>query len=109
MLNAIRNVFSKSYEDLKGPDFKKKCEESSGVLIDVRTPGEVAAGTIAGSMHIDIMSPGFTAKINQLDKDKSYFLFCRSGNRSGKACEYMTGQGFKAYNLAGGIGEWPGA
>ena len=109
MLNAIRNVFSKSYEDLNGSDFKRKYEESRGVLVDVRTAGEVAAGTIPDSLHIDLMSPDFAAKINQLDRSKSYFPFCRSGNRSGKVCEYMTSQGFKAYNLAGGIGEWPEA
>ncbi|MDX5420555.1 MAG: rhodanese-like domain-containing protein, partial [Hymenobacteraceae bacterium] len=49
----------------------------------------------------------FQNALGSLDKDKEYFVFCRSGNRSGSACELMSAQGFKCYNLAGGIGAWP--
>jgi rhodanese-related sulfurtransferase len=47
------------------------------------------------------------ASLGKLDKDKEYFVFCRSGNRSGSACKLMADQGFKVYNLAGGVGAWP--
>ena len=57
------NLFSSEtigYKNLGGKEFKEEYEVSrSPVLIDVRTPGEYASGTIAGSKNIDIMSPSF--------------------------------------------------
>jgi len=76
-------------------------------LIDVRTAGEYALGTIKGSKNLDIMSPRFEDSICKLDKDREYFIFCRSGSRSGQACSMMARQGLTVNNLAGGIAEWP--
>lgn len=107
MFDFLKSTFSKSYEDLGGSDFKTKFETTkNAMLLDVRTPGEFSSGTIKGAKNIDFMAADFARKIEQLDKSKEYFLFCRSGNRSGRACEMMTAKGFKAYNLAGGIGAW---
>jgi rhodanese-related sulfurtransferase len=45
--------------------------------------------------------------VSELDKSKSYAIYCRSGKRSVDACEVMTEIGFKSiYNLNGGIIEW---
>ncbi len=100
--------FKKAYEDLNGTQFKQNFENTAGaVLLDVRTPGEFMSGTIPNAVNIDIMSYDFQSKIANLDKDKTYFVFCRSGNRSGQACSVMSDLGLKTYNLAGGIGAWP--
>jgi len=105
------NLFSigtKNYENLRGPEFKEKYNQSkSAVLVDVRTPGEFRSGTVRGARNIDFMSPNFGSQIATLDKGKEYFLLCRSGSRSGQACNLMAKEGFKVYNLAGGIGDWP--
>jgi len=94
--------------DLSGEEFKKKFESTPGaVLVDVRTPGEYRSGTIQGARNIDFLSPDFKNDFLKLDKNKSYFLFCRSGNRSGQACRMLAKEGYKVYNLDGGIGEWP--
>ncbi|MDZ4846997.1 MAG: rhodanese-like domain-containing protein [Chitinophagales bacterium] len=107
MFDFLKSTFSKSYEDLGGTDFKKKFEATkNAALLDVRTAGEFSSGTIKGAKNIDFMAADFAKKIEQLDKSKEYFLFCRSGNRSGKACELMSSKGFKTYNLASGIGAW---
>lgn len=107
MMNLFKNAFAKSYEDLSGPDFRKLYESTqNAVLLDVRTADEFASGTIKGAKNIDFLSVGFSEKIGHLDKSNTYFLFCRSGNRSGKACDAMASKGFKVYNLAGGIGAW---
>jgi rhodanese-related sulfurtransferase len=99
---------TKLYEDLDGRTFKEKFEGTKGaMLLDVRTPGEFKAGTIHGAINLDMMSPSFRSEISKLDKSKEYFLLCRSGNRSGQACKLMAKEGFKAYNLAYGIGDWP--
>jgi rhodanese-related sulfurtransferase len=109
MLSAIRNMFKTNYQNLSGAEFKKIYESTpNAVLLDVRTAGEVAQGEIKGHKHIDMMSASFSEKISKLDKDKSYFIYCRSGNRSGQACNFMHEKGFtKLYNLSGGIGAYP--
>jgi rhodanese-related sulfurtransferase len=53
------------------------------------------------------MASDFTAQLSKLDKSKSYFVFCRSGNRSGNAVSMMKKEGFNAFNLVGGIGAFP--
>jgi rhodanese-related sulfurtransferase len=99
---------TKNYENLSGREFKEKFLATPGaVLIDVRTPGEFRSGSIKGARNIDIMSPSFASTINTLDKDKTYFMFCRTGNRSGQACNFMAKQGFKVYNLSGTPNDWP--
>lgn len=105
MLNSF---FSKSEFDLDGYHFKKTFEETANTqLIDVRTPAEVASGTIGKAINIDFMSGDFGAKIKKLNPDKTYFVFCRSGGRSAGAVKQMQGAGLRAYNLVGGIGAWP--
>ena len=105
------NLFSmgtKAFEDLGGREFKDKFTATAGaVLVDVRTAGEFSSGTIQGAKNIDFMSPDFKEQFLKLDKNKEYFLFCRSGNRSGQACNILSKEGYKVYNLAGGVGAWP--
>lgn len=96
-------------ENLSGRAFKKQLEESDkAVLLDVRTAGEFSGGTIPGSKNIDFLSPAFAKKAEGLDKEATYFVFCRSGNRSGQACKMMHKMGFDVRNLSGGIGDFPG-
>jgi phage shock protein E len=68
--------------------------KSVAAVIDVRTPDEVATGHLHGSMHIDIQGSDFASKMNELDKSANYVVYCRSGNRAGKAIEWMTQNGF---------------
>jgi rhodanese-related sulfurtransferase len=105
------NLFSigtKAYENLSGRDFRQKFEATKGaVLVDVRTAGEFSSENIKGAKNIDFMSSTFLSQFSKLDKEKEYFLYCRSGNRSGQACNLLSKEGFKVYNLDGGIGAWP--
>lgn len=95
-------------ENLNGRAFKKQFEASpSSVLLDVRTAGEFAGGTIPGAKNIDFLSPSFGNKVSHLDMDATYYLFCRSGNRSAQACKLMHKMGYDVRNLSGGIGEYP--
>ena len=84
--------------------------DDNAVIIDVRTENEVADGIIQKAIHIDIYKgQEFVNEIEELDKDKNYYVYCRSGNRSGQACNIMDQLGFEnAYNLEGGILEWEG-
>lgn len=93
--------------NLNGSEFKTQFEQSTNaVLLDVRTPDEFNSGHLPSSTNLDIMSFEFRDEITKLDKNKTYFVYCRSGNRSGQACMMMMDLGLKAYNLVGGIGAW---
>lgn len=81
--------------------------EKDAVLLDVRTPTEVADGAIPGAVNIDFTAPDFMEKITALDKEKTYFVYCKAGGRSARAIEQMKGSGFtKLYNLKGGYDAW---
>ncbi len=95
------------YEDIGVEAFKGKMAEPGIVLIDVRTPEEIAEGKIEGAMELNYYDDNFAEELGKMDKDKTYLIYCRSGNRSGKACKLMQEQGFsKLYNLEGGYIEW---
>ena len=97
-----------SYQDLGPQEFKKGFEgNASAVIIDVRTPAELTEGSIDGHIMMNIMDPSFPQKLQALNKEVPYYVYCRSGNRSGQACRYMSSLGFKElYNLQGGIIAW---
>lgn len=93
--------------DLPPAQFKSQLEAERGLLLDVRTPGEIARGKLAGASVIDFNSPKFEQKVSLMARDKPVFVYCASGNRSGQAVALMTKLGFTAvHNLAGGIGAW---
>ena len=85
-------------------------ESEESVIIDVRTDDEFSTGYIGGAVNIDFyMGNKFISEIDKLDKSKSYFIYCKSGARSGQTCELMKQKGFKkVYNLEGGILGWTG-
>ena len=72
------------------------------VIIDVRTPAEFASGHLDGAVNIDVQSPDFAAQIMELDPNGDYFVYCRSGNRSGQAIAQMNQMGFNGENLTNG-------
>jgi len=99
---------AKTYEYLDGPEFKEKfLASASAQLVDVRTPAEFRSGSIKGAKNIDFAAASFKEQFLKLDKGKEYFLFCRSGTRSGQACAAMVKEGYKVYNLDGGVSAWP--
>ncbi len=84
--------------------------DENAVFLDVRTDDEVAEGYIPNAKHIDIyLGQGFLDELNTLDKSKTYYVYCRSGNRSAQACAIMNSIGFEnTNNLLGGFSEWQG-
>lgn len=99
MANLLQDEWTKKYE-----------ADDNAVLLDVRTEAEYLQGHIPNAVLIDIyQGQGFVYKVDELDKSKNYYVYCRSGARSGQACNIMNKLGFEnAYNLVGGIIEWRG-
>lgn len=85
-------------------------EDGNSIVLDVRTQEEVDMGIIPNALHIDIYKgQGFIDDVEKLDKTKNYYVYCRSGARSGQACAILNELGFEnAYNLEGGYNAWIG-
>jgi len=77
-----------------------------GIIIDVRTQDEYEQGSLHDALiGYNFSSGEFEEKLDSLDKDKTYYLYCASGNRSGKAARLMTEKGFKNVNNLGGYSD----
>lgn len=100
------NFLSKSGGDRNMSDWKQKIEEEPGVIVDVRTQNEYDQGHLADAdLQFDFNSGEFEEKVDDLDKDKTYYLYCRTGNRSGKAAELMKKRGFENVHNIGGFND----
>ena len=88
----------------------KAQEDENAVILDVRTEDECNEGIIPNAIAIDIYKgQGFVYKIEELDKSKNYYVYCKAGGRSAQACNIMNQLGFETtYNLLGGMMEWHG-
>ncbi|GIP40832.1 rhodanese-like domain-containing protein [Paenibacillus sp. J31TS4] len=75
-------------------------------IVDVREPQEWAAGHLSGSLHIPLGQ--LPQRAGELDREREIILVCRSGNRSGLACELLGEQGFRTVNMTGGLLAWTG-
>lgn len=84
--------------------------DNRAVILDVRTQEEFAEGYIPGAVQIDFyQGQGFLDGLEELDKSRNYYVYCRSGVRSEQACAVMQSIGFSnTYNLPGGIMDWEG-
>ena len=80
------------------------------VIVDVRTPEEFAESRIEGAINLDMQDPGFAAGLDALDRDATYVVYCRSGNRAQAATAQMDQAGFTTvYEIEGGIVAWTDA
>lgn len=98
----------KSPQTLSAVDFNKKISATpDAIILDVRTEGEYAEGSIEHSVNINFNGSDFEKTINGMDHDKTYFVYCRSGGRSSSAANFMRSNGFKnVYDLKGGLLAW---
>ncbi len=94
-------------KDLNVQEFNKMVKEKPGIILDVRTRGEIAKGAIPGHVDIDFFDEEFEKKVEKLDKSQPVYIYCASGGRSGEAMEMMKNKGFtEVYNLEGGYIAW---
>ena len=80
---------------------------SENIILDVRTKEECSESKIPGSLNIDYYSENFKDNLDKLNKNLNYYIYCRSGNRSGKTVMILREKGFNnVFNLEGGILAW---
>ncbi len=88
-------------------ELKALLEKETIQLVDVRTPDEINAGFIEKAIFANYFDEDFVTKATkQLDKNKPVYLYCRSGNRSGKSAKLLKEKGFVVYNVLGGFNKW---
>lgn len=97
--------------NLSQQDWTSQLEaDSNAVILDVRTEDECSEGIIPGALINDIFKgQGFIYRLEELDKTKNYYVYCKAGSRSAQACSIMNQMGFEnTYNLEGGFMNWQG-
>jgi rhodanese-related sulfurtransferase len=82
--------------------------DSSAILIDVRTPEEWKgeSGHLRNALLIPLAD--LSERLPELEQYRSrpIVVYCRSGNRSGKAAKILIDHGFDAFNMTGGMRQW---
>lgn len=98
-VEVIVDVDAKQFKDLLGKE--------EGTVLDVRTPEEWAEGTIPNAVKMNYHDDNFEMQVEELDKEKPVFVYCKKGGRSSSAADILEEKGFKkVYNLDGGISAW---
>ena len=98
IIENIKNGIVKQWyyeEDEKLP------RDGSITLLDTRTPMEYRMGHVKGFINIPVDE--LRERIDELDKSKPVYIICQSGLRSYIASRILMGNGFDAYNFAGGF------
>jgi rhodanese-related sulfurtransferase len=80
--------------------------DKSARVVDVREPYEREAGYVEGTEHIELGQ--LSAAAQDFDREQPVIFYCRSGARSLMAAQALSGAGFDAYSMAGGISRWAG-
>ncbi|AGX06131.1 MULTISPECIES: rhodanese-like domain-containing protein [Bacillus] len=93
-------------EKWSAKEVESKLEKGMLNIVDVREVDEVKEGRIPDSVNIPLGLLEF--RMHELDKNKEYVLVCRSGGRSGRACQLLESHGFKVVNMEGGMLAWEG-
>lgn len=93
-----------SYESYKNSDYHHRRNAVNSILI---WPEEYQAGHIDGAMNINYLSDTFANRMNEMDKQNVYLIYCQCGGRSSMAVEKMMALGFEQlYHYSGGYVDW---
>lgn len=84
-----------SINNMDAQSFVTKISDQAVTVIDVRSAQEYSEGHLTNSINISVESDQFSEQIANLDKEKEYALYCRSGRRSTIAADQMAKAGFK--------------
>jgi len=80
--------------------------QSGGLLVDVRSREEYAAGHVPGAINLPVQE--LPQRMSELPKDRPLVLYCRSGHRSGRAAEMLKQAGYGDVHNMGAMSRWPG-
>jgi len=108
LLFASSNM-GQNMTQIKMADFKEILKKETGIIIvDVRTPEELSGNLGKITSVINIPLQELDARYEELNKykQKTIYVICRSGNRSGMAVKFLNSKGFNSINVLGGMIEY---
>jgi rhodanese-related sulfurtransferase len=95
------------WSDGRGLDAALLEGDPAAVLLDIRTPEEFGEGRLEGAVNIDFYAADFAGQLAELDRDATYVIYCRSGNRTTAALDTFRDLGFTSVHaVEGGIVAW---
>ena len=104
---GLNTACSQNYEDVDVQAFAELIADTNTVVLDVRTAAEFNEAHIKDAVNIDQFKDDFVAQVlQQLPKEKTIAVYCRSGRRSAHAASLLAKEGYKPVNLKGGIIAW---
>ena len=112
LLLAVTGIRAQTYTQKRSakiivtPEVSKKLfaeiQQGKAYLVDVRSPDEYHQQHLKYASNINIKSADFVDQIEKLDRTKPIYLYCHSGNRSGKAADSLETLGYSlGYNIGG--------
>jgi rhodanese-related sulfurtransferase len=112
LAQKIRVEFLKVTSGIQVPTFsadsllaaRQSGRDTSIILIDVRDDAEIAVSRIEGALSPAEFAVRF--RVGGPPKTKTLVAYCTIGYRSGKFAEQLAAQGFKVFNLEGGLLSW---
>ena len=100
---SVTNVSVQEARQMLG----SRSKDPTFTVLDVRTPAEFSAGHLPGAVNVDALASDFEHRLRSLDKNTSYLVYCRSGNRSQAAVRAMERLGFRSiFHMTAGMLGW---
>lgn len=100
---AAQNVLSGDAETIQWNEVAER-DTAKTVLLDVRDPGETAAGMIGGALNIPL--PQLRNRLNELPKDREILVYCQAGQRAYFASRILKQKGYRCRYLSGSYRTW---
>ena len=104
-----RSIFSRNKEISadQAREYIRTMPPEEVQIIDVRQPGEYREAHIPGAILIPLGE--LVRRLDEIDTVRNTIVYCRSGHRSGAACQIMGESGIdRVLNLRGGMLQWQG-
>ena len=108
-LGLFANAQSQSEVEVLEPQafIERVKADTSAIILDVRQPEEFAEGHLAQAINLDWLNQTvFINGLAKLNKQKTYYVYCRSGRRSQAAASKLKAEGFQVIDLKGGYLHW---
>ena len=100
-ISSLLFVFCGNTQNVKNisvQEFKTLIASGKGIVLDVRSPQEVAKGQIENASVLNFYDDDFESKLAFIQKDKPVYVYCKSGGRSGQAAQFLSSHGIDVIN-----------
>jgi len=104
-LNDYNELISRPKVKTVQPQIAQTMLDNNYQLLDVRFAEEYSENRITGAKLIPLRE--LVQRLNELDQDQPYIIYCHSGPRSAVAALILTEHKFEVLSLQGGIRDWP--